>query len=478
MRSPVIYRVLGRFLQVFSVLLLVPLSVSLYYGESTLILSSFVISSLISFLMGFSLNKLGNNQEPTVKEGLTSTVVGWIIACLISSIPFLIYLNPVDAFFEATAGLTTTGMTILTDPAELEHSLLFWRAFIQWVGGLGILTFFIAVLRESGGISRKLFSAEADKTDPGTVRPSLNKTIISLWKIYGFLTAVMAFTYYLLGASLFDAVTHSFTTISTGGFSTISGGISEIGGPYLELSAILFMLVGGTNFVLLYAFFKGDRMAFLNNSEFKLYIKIFLAVGLILFVDLLRSGNIGSSDLVIDSLFHAASVITSTGFSSIEFVSLSIAVQAILIGVMFVGGSLGSTSGGFKVFRLKVMLELLKTRIRAYSLPETAINEVKIDREIISDPTVRTIAVIFFVWVIVVFATTVVTILIEETTLMTALSGTVSAAGNMGPVFITEGSLTDYSPITKIMWSITMLAGRLEMLPVLAIFNRQLVKNS
>jgi len=238
MRSPVIYRVLGRFLQVFSVLLLVPVSISFYYDESTLILSSFVISSLISFLMGFSLNKLGSSQEPTVKEGLTSTVVGWIIACLISSIPFLIYLNPVDAFFEATAGLTTTGMSVLADPAELEHSLLFWRAFIQWVGGLGILTFFIAVLRESGGISRKLFSAEADKTDPGTVRPSLNKTIISLWKIYGFLTAVMAFTYYLFGASLFDAVTHSFTTISTGGFSTISGGISEIGGPYLELSAI------------------------------------------------------------------------------------------------------------------------------------------------------------------------------------------------------------------------------------------------
>lgn len=478
MRSLVIYNILGSFLQVFAGLLLLPIALTFFYEESGIVLLSFVISGLFSFTFGTVLKRVGGNAEPTIKEALSSTVIGWIIACLIGSIPFLIYLSPVDAFFEASAGLTTTGMSLIENPEDLEKSILFWRSFMQWIGGLGILTFFMAVLRESGGVSRKLFSAESHKTDPGTIRPSLTKSILALWKVYTALTILAATTYYLLGASLFDSVAHSLSLLSTGGFSTMSGSIAGFNSVPIELATTLFMIIGGVNFVLIYAFAKGNRMAFFRNSEFKLYLKIFAFVALVLALDLMRNSYDVTMRLGLDALFQAASIISSTGYSTMSVLTFSAAVQFFLMGVMFVGGSLGSTAGGFKVFRLKVMYELFKTRIKAYSLPDTAINEVKIDKEIIETSTVRTISVIFFVWIMVVFVSSISIMLLENVSLMAALSGTVSAASNMGPLFMTEASISEFSTLSKIIWSITMLAGRLEMLPVLAIFNRQVVKNS
>jgi len=479
MRSSSIYKIIGQFLQVFAGLLLTPIPVALYYQEPVYIPLIFFLSSLFSLSTGTLLRKLGGTKKITVKEGLIATVIGWVIACVISAIPFLLHLNMLDAFFEASAGLTTTGMSVIETPESLEKSLLFWRGFIQWIGGLGILTFFMAVIRESGEISRKLFSAESHKTDPGTVRPSLTKSILALWKVYISFTALALAVYYTLGASLFDSLVHALTVMPTGGFSTMSESIAGFNSVPIEIATIFFMLAGGTNFVLFYSFVKGNRLAFLKNSEFKLYMKIFAAISLILVFDLIRqTGSPLSTQVVLDAVFQGAAIISSTGYSTMSVVTFSIAAQMLLIGVMFVGGSLGSTAGGFKIFRLKVMYELLKTRIRAYSLPDTAINEVKIDKEILENSAVRTISVIFFVWVLVVFSSTVLIMFIENLPLMEALSGTVSAAGNMGPVFLTEGSLVEYSPFTKIILTITMVAGRLEMLPVLAIFNRQVVKNS
>lgn len=477
MRDKVIYQFISSFLLVFAVVLAVPLVVSLYYGESFFYQSGFAVASVSSLVMGYALKLSGRGEDfsPTINEAMFSAVLGWILAIAFGSIPFLTHLGMTNAVFESAAGLTTTGISMVMQPSELPHSLLFWRSFTQWVGGLGILTFFIAIIRESGGVSRRLFSAEAHKTDSGSIRPSLIKSIIALWKVYGFITAVIMGTYIALGMSVFDAFLHGFSTISTGGFSTTSASIAGFSSTSIELATILFMFVGGVNFVILYRALRGEFSSLVNNSEFRLYSTAFLVVAGLTAFEFLTSGAPLQAS-VIDSFFQSAAVISSTGYSTVSLMSLSVAMQLVFIAVMFVGGSLGSTSGGLKMFRLKTLIELSRVRIRSYSLPKTAINEVKIDGEILEDSTVRTISVLFFTWISVVFLVTVAVMALEEVGMMAALSGSVSTVGNMGPVYLAGEDLVSLSPAVKILWVAAMLAGRLEMLPVLAIFNSDIFK--
>lgn len=477
MRTPVVLQFVGRFLQIFAVTLALPLLVAIYYSEPLLVSSGFIAASISAMVLGYAVKMAGDPDGPTTEEAMFATVLGWTLAIGFGAIPLMVYLNIYDALFEAAAGLTTTGISMFLRPEELPRSILFWRSFMQWIGGLGILTFFIAVIRESGGVSRRLFSAEAHKTDSGSIRPSLLKSIVSLWKVYGFLTTVIVGVYIALGMPPFDALLHSFSGISTGGFSTSSASIAGFNSVPIEIATTLFMFIGGVNFVLLYRFLKADFSSFLDNSEFRLYAKIFLLVGAFTSLELFMSGNT-ALNAVVDGMFQSAAVISSTGYSTMSLTALSLVMQVVFIAVMFFGGSLGSTAGGLKIFRLKTMAQLLRTRIRAYSLPETAINEVKIDRHILEDSTVRTISVLFFTWVSSLFVLTLFTLIIEDIGVMAALSGTVSAVGNMGPVYMPGEEMVALSPLVKLAWIIGMLAGRLEMLPLLAIFNSDLFKDS
>ncbi len=476
MRSPVIFRLVGSFLQIFAAMVSIPILVGLYYSESFYFISGFVVAAISSLVLGFSLYVSGDKDSPTVSEAMFSTVLGWTLAIAFGAIPFLTHIGIYDALFEAAAGLTTTGISIVLEPQKLPQSLLFWRSFMQWIGGLGILTFFIAVIRESGGVTRRLYSAEAHKTDSGSIRPSLTKSITDLWKVYAFLTFSFVMVYFALGMPIFESLLHSFSALSTGGFSTMSGSIGAFS-TQIQVVTVLFMFLGGVNFVLLYRFLKADYKPFLKNSEFKLYTKLFFLIGALVSVELLLNGALTSRALL-DGFFQSAAVISSTGYSTLSLTSLSIALQTVFLGVMFVGGSLGSTAGGLKIFRLKALIELLRTRLRAYKLPESAINEVKIDREIVEGSTVRTISVLFFAWVAVIFLSTLATLALENVGFMAALSGTVSAAGNMGPVYMEGARMVSLSPLTKLVWSLVMLAGRLEMLPLLAIFNTELFKDT
>ncbi|QKQ97981.1 hypothetical protein GKQ38_00385 [Candidatus Nanohaloarchaea archaeon] len=473
MRASVISQIIGRFLQVFAVVIAAPVAVAMYYGEATV--QSFLFASASAMVVGMFLSYVGSSSEPTTSEALYATVMGWFIAVFVGAIPLLGYMTMMNAVFEATAGLTTTGISMLLAPEVLPKSILFWRAFMQWVGGLGILTFFIAVIRESGGISRRLFSAEAHKTDPGSIRPSLKKSIIELWRVYGFLTMLIIGIYIGLGMSVFNSFAHAFTAISTGGFSTVGASMAAFSAQ-VQAATVLFMFVGGVNFVLLYRFLRADVRPLWENSEFKLYTLIFLVITGIMGIELLGKGMAPASALL-NSSFTSASVLSSTGFATVGVTSLSVALQALFLGGMFVGGSLGSTAGGIKIFRLKAMFELVKTRVKGYSLPETAINEAKIDGEILSGSVVRTISVLFFVWISVIFVATLGVLAVEDVSFMAALSGTISAAGNMGPVYMAGENMVALSPVTKSIWVVVMLAGRLEMLPLLALFNKRILKN-
>ncbi len=476
MRTTVVMGFLGSFLQVFGAVLLVPLLVVLYYSEPWTIGMGFALSAALSLIAARGMRFLGKPESPTVSEAMLATVLGWVLAIAFGAIPLLPYLSFVNALFESAAGLTTTGISVVAEPESLPLSILFWRSFMQWIGGLGILTFFIAVIRESGGASRRLFSAEAHKTDSGSIRPSLTKSIIALWKVYGFLTVIITATYILLGMPSFDAMLHAFSAISTGGFSTMGTSIGGFNSVAIESATVLFMFIGGVNFVLLYKALQADFSSFRRNSEFRLYTTSFLLIAAVIGASMLSRGLSGG-EVVLESLFTSAAFLSSTGYGNTDILAFGIPLQILLIGVMFVGGSLGSTSGGWKMFRLKTMMEMVRTRIRAYSLPETAINEVKIDGEIMDNATVRTISVLFFIWVVVAFGSAIPVVLVEDISFMAALSGSVSAAGNMGPVFLPMDRIISLTPFTKFVWIAVMIAGRLEMLPVLAIFNSKLFKH-
>jgi len=465
----------GRVLQVFAFLMLMPYFLGIYLGEPNQVVQIYALSALTSVFLGRLGIHFGERETMSLQEATISTVLAWSMVSLIGGMPFFQFLSFEHAIFESVAGITTTGMSMFSTPQQLPESILFWRAFMQWIGGLGILTFFVAVVRNSGGATRKLFSSEAHKSDPGTVRPSMKKTVIDLWKIYTGLTMLFVVIYTVAGMPFFESLLYSFSVISTGGFSVQGGSIGYYGSQLISAVTIPFMLIGGTNFVLIYSILKG-RLNLFRDSEFRSYIKLFVFFTFVLAVDKFLGNSLTLGTLV-QPFFTAASLLTSTGFSVEPILSYAYPVQVLMLGVMFVGGSLGSTAGGLKIFRFKVLWQVLNTRIKAYSLPETAINEVKIDNELMENTAIRTVTTLFFLWVLVTFVGTAVLTVFDDFTVIEANSAIISSISNMGPTLFPGERLIEASLASKVTLMISMLAGRLEMLPLLAIFNRHLGPN-
>jgi len=466
--------ILGRFLQIYAILAFIPVAVAVLYSEAVTNMLLFATAGMTSLIAGSLMASAGSAEDPSVREAIIATVVGWMLAVLIGAIPLTKFMLPIDAIFESMAGLTTTGISMLLEPSRLPHSMLFWRSFMQWIGGLGILTFFIAVIRESGGISQRLFSAEAHKTDSGSIRPSLTKSIIDLWRVYGFVTSVIIVVYVALGMNFFNAINHAFTVLSTGGFSTSAQSMAAFN-PAIQAATVLFMFIGGVNFVLLYMLLRADWKPFLKNTEFKMYFLFFIGLSAMVVYEL--SSTLPLTEAILHGSFQAVALLSSTGYATMGIMEFSRPLLVLFLAVMFVGGSLGSTSGGLKIFRLVTMFNLLKTRLRSYSLPKTAINKVKIDGEVLSDDSVKTISVLLFTWLAFAFLSSLFIVTLEDISFMNALSASVSATGSMGPMYIAGEQLLSFTPISKIILIIGMLAGRLEMLPLLAICNRRVIKN-
>ena len=474
MRNRRISGILGRFLQLYALLAYTPAAVAIIYSEPLSNVLSFILTGTTSLVLGSLMTYLGDPGDPSVKEAIAATVGGWILAVVIGAIPIAAFTTPLDAVFEAMAGLTTTGISMFLEPSRLPHSVLFWRSFMQWIGGLGILTFFIAVIRESGGISQRLFSAEAHKTDSGSIRPSLTKSIVDLWRVYGFITSAMIFIYVALGMNFFNAILHSFSGLSTGGFSTSAASIGAFS-PAIQAVTVPFMFIGGVNFVLLYMLLRADWSHLLKNTEFKIYTLIFTGVSALTVFELSQTASLEKA--LLDGSFQAAALISSTGYANMSIMEFSTPLLVVFLSVMFVGGSLGSTAGGLKVFRLVALFKLLKTRLRAYSIPKSAVNRVSIDGEILSDESVKTISVLLFTWIAVTFVSALLIVALDGVSFMAAISSSISAAGNMGPLYLSGEALVNLSAGSKIVLIFGMLAGRLEMLPLLAIFNREVIKH-
>lgn len=409
-------------------------------------------------------------------EAMATATLSWVIAVGIGAIPLVVIaeVSFIDAYFETMSGFTTTGMSIFTS-LDLPHSALFWRMFIQWIGGLGILTFFVTVLVESGGVATKLVSTEANKGAGDAIRPSLFNAIKSLWYVYIVLTVTQMLLLYHAGFPTFEAVTHAMATMPTGGFSTVTD-FSTLMNPSTEAIFTVFMFLGGTNFLLIYSVMQGNVRRMLSDYEFRLYAFVTLLAATIIGADLLANRGMGTTGAAATSIFHTVSVLSSSGFEIIPVGEFPDVSRYVILILMFIGGSLGSTTGGIKMLRFGLMLKVIKQQIKDMALPPTVVNRVVVGHHIVRDDELIQVLSIIAMWALAVVAGGFLVVGFSRYGAFESVQLMTSAVGTMGPTFVPQAELTALHPFVKIGLMVGMLAGRLEMLPLLSLLNIHILK--
>ncbi len=478
---------LGAILLVLSILLIIPFLISLFLGEGYSIYRAFLIPLVISFITGFSLIKFRKKEiNIDLGNGMILCTFAWVIVSVVGAIPFQIGLNAsfIDSFFEAVSGFTTTGITVFDQLTEMPFSILFWRSFIQWLGGLGILTFFLLITFRNEGELWQLFSAESHKISNSRPVPNIFRSIEILWAIYFVFTISQIFILLILGVEFSNTLIHSLTTISTGGFSNYDSSIAyfqQSGHPnykLIEYTIIFFMMMGGINFLVHYRVSQGDLKELFINSEIKYFWKILAGVLLIILAAYyFEAGKFNFDnfeDIFRKTLFQVTAIMTTTGYETQHIGSafFPVAARQLFLLLMLIGGSVGSTSGGVKVLRVSILYKLFKRDIKKINYSGKILMPVVIDQKIISSEEILKIAGIFFAWIALILIGGIITAIFSDLTAEQSISGMFSAVGNIGPFYFSVAEMQNLSPIIKVTYIIGMLAGRLEMLPVFYIFTK------
>ncbi len=473
---------LGIILIYFSFLFLIPLVVDYLYLREFVNLKSFIVPALLSFVLGFLLKIGFPLQRINHKQGMLIASLSWIVVSLIGSFPYLFgfHASFIDSFFETVSGFTTTGITMFSGLDIKSRSILFYRALTQWVGGLGILSFALLIIYRSG-VAPELFAGESHKIRTKRITPGLFNTVMILWVIYACLTFLLVFMLKIEGLNLFDAVTHSFTTLSTGGFSTHDmsiGYYSAMNYPLsniIEWTIILFMLFGGINFLVHYRILQGDVKALWDSYEIKLFwLFMCSASGIIIFKQFTYS-RIFSPDLVRSSIFQVVAIMTTTGYSTRDIAAPiygGVAKQIFLF-LMVIGGCIGSTAGGLKVLRIGILFKLIKFKILSLVYPSDAVGFIIIDGNRLAFKELRRVSALFAAWIFLLAAGGLITAFFSNHGALESFSGMASALGNVGPCYISSREMINLSPVIKLTYIIGMLAGRLEILPILMLFYKK-----
>ncbi|MDD3626523.1 MAG: TrkH family potassium uptake protein [bacterium] len=486
------------------ILISIPFFIGLIFKETGNIPSlfrAFLIPAIACVIIGLLLRKFSSPENISLKDSMFLCTFSWVILTLIGAIPYTVILriSYLDACFEAMSGLTTTGMTMLSGLDNMPKSILFWRSFSEWIGGLGILSMFILLGFKGGAAANKIFLAESHKVVSKKPSPGIFQTAKIIWIIYISLTVIHLILLLFFGLDLFDALAHSFTSVATGGFSTHDQSIAYFGlsGKYpmyhlIEISFIVIMLLGGINFFIHFRIMHGEFKSLWDSSEIKYYwLFIFISVSLI-FLHRIFSGTIeyilysgesvhGLNAYLLhlkDSAFQVVSIMTSSGYYTREIHTAYFApfAKQIFLILMVIGGSAGSTSGGFKVIRTVILMKLVNNRIfKMNSTPFTRAPLV-VDNEIVNDDEVNRIALIFFAWISLIALGGLITAWFSELSPWESFSGMFSAVGNIGPCYIDPDNIISLHPVIKITYIFGMLAGRLEIIPVLIIFKKKFFK--
>ena len=470
-----------RFLGWLTILLaateLAPVVCSFFFDELDIGLA-FLISALITAVFGAVLIALGRKGgELYRREGILIVVGGWVLASLFGALPYLLsgtFVLPVDALFESASGFTTTGASIMTDIESHPKTILFWRSFSQWLGGMGIIVLFVALLPELGPGARFLYKLEVPGPTAEALVPRIHHTAAVVWKIYLLISGVQALLLSLAGLNLYDALTHTFSTMSTGGFSPWNNSVAAFDSPVVEIIIIVFMVLAGTNFSLFYGLRKRSGFNLFRDTEFRLYLAILGGVSLILTWDLLRSDTYQNpAQALLDAGFQAVSMTTTTGFATANFDTWPVLSRILLVGLMFVGGCAGSTAGSMKVMRMVIGLRSAFREVRLMYSPNAVIS-IFVGGKPVPDPVVRSVAG-FFILYLSIWAGGAILLAINGPDLVTSATASAATIGNIGPGLKAVGPTANYAFFgtwDKLLMVLLMWMGRLEIYAIAAIFTR------
>ncbi len=479
MNYPLIKKILGKIMVLIAMLMSLPLIVSLIYQESLQNVLAFLIPMILMGTLGYTLSfKKVDSYKMYAREGLVIVGLSWILIALFGALPFVIsgeIPNYIDAFFEAASGFTTTGASIVTDVESLSHSILFWRSFSHWIGGMGVLVFILAIIPESKDGS-SLFLMKAESTGPtvGKLVSKMQVTSRILYLIYLGLTATQ-FILLVVGPDskmgVFESLIYTFGTAGTGGFSMHADGLASFT-PYSQYIIAIFMIIFGINFSLFYLILLGKFKEAFKNEELRLYLIIlFFSISMIT-INIFSICN-SFEESFRHSLFQVASIISTTGYSTTDFALWPALSQGVILIIMMCGACAGSTAGGFKLSRVNVLIKSSASKIKNAISPRK-VEVIRFEGKAMDDNTVNTVQNYLSIYILlIIFIALIISFdgthgLIENiSTSITMINNVGPGLGAVGPM----GSFAGYSYFSKFILSISMIAGRLELIPILVLFN-------
>ena len=472
MRLAIVLQITGTLVRLFAPALLAPAAVAALRREWH-DAAGFLVSFVATVLVGAVMRRVGGPSAGDAErirriDGMAIVAATWLVIAHLGAIPYVwAGLGAIDALFESMSGFTTTGATALTDFTTLGRGIFFWRGLTQWLGGLGVIALFVAVLPRLAIGGRELFFAEAAGPTNENLAPQLRQTAISLWRLYVGLSVAAVIALMIAGMPLFDAVCHAFTTMAAGGFSPHPNSISGYNSAAVDWIVTAFMFAAGANFAMQYRAARGSRVAIGQDEEFRAYAGVALVAVVALFAFLFRAG-LGAGEALRHSAFQVVSILTTTGYASADFQLWSDQAKMVLFLLMFVGGCAGSAAGGPKVVRHLLMARLTIRELRRTLHPRSVL-PVKLGGRVVPEQTLRAVQV-FVLFYLLTFAVGAAIVVALGADLMSGITASIASLGNIGPGFGAVGPMASYAdlhPVSKIVLTLEMWIGRLEVMTVL-----------
>tara|TARA_B100001057_G_scaffold265957_1_gene266183 strand:+ start:4637 stop:6076 length:1440 start_codon:yes stop_codon:yes gene_type:complete len=466
-----VFFTLGILQIILGVFMFIPIIFQFIYSK---IDSSFFGASIVTIIFGtlFFLSNLDHDKKLTLQQAFLLTALSWMSIAIFGSLPFIfsdLNFSFIDAFFESMSGITTTGSTIISNLDEMPKSILLWRAILQWLGGIGIIIMAITLMPIMNVGGMQLFKISNNDSSE-KILPKSKEIALQLIYIYILLTFFCGVTYKVFGMSFFDSLTHSMTTIATGGFSNYNESIGFFNSLSIEISAIIFIILGSLPFIAYIKFISGNKKIFFNDVQIKTFFKIIIFSVIILSIYLIISS---SAELSIRSvLFNIISILTGTGYVNAEFDTWGSFTLVLFLGLMFIGGCAGSTTCGVKIFRIQILYLFVVNQLKKI-IYSKGVFILKYDQNPIDDKFISSIISFIYMYLVIFF---ILTALLSLTGLdfITSISGAATSISNVGPglgsIIGPNGNFSTLPDISKWILTLGMILGRLELFAILVLF--------
>ena len=466
-----VFFTLGILQIILGIFMLIPIIVQFFFNELD---SSFLGASIVTIIFGilFSLSNLDHDKKLNLQQAFLLTALSWLNIAIFGSLPFVfsnVNFSFTNAFFESMSGITTTGSTIISNLEIMPKGILLWRAILQWLGGIGIIVMAITLMPIMNVGGMQLFKISNNDTSE-KILPKSKEIALRLIYIYSILTFLCAVSYKILGMNIFDSITHSMTTIATGGFSNYNDSIGFFDSFSIEISAMIFIILGSLPFITYIKFLSGDRKIFFSDIQIKSFLKIILLSIIILSIYMMINDT---AQLNLRSiLFNVISILTGTGYVNAQFDNWGGFPLVLFIGLMFIGGCAGSTTCGVKIFRIQILYSFISNQLKKIIYPK-GIFILKYNYQPIDRKFIASIISFIYMYLIIFF---IITALLSLSGLdfITSISGAATSISNVGPglgsIIGPNGNFSSLPDVSKWILSMGMILGRLELFAILVLF--------